>query len=89
MDTTPFSKRCEILSQLWLEQRDVEEFEEFIEYNNLGLPIAHLIEKKLVEPTRQGEIYIDETFDLFLTMLGLKDEGFDSLDVLFEIWRNP
>jgi hypothetical protein len=89
MDMTPFSKRCEILSELWLEHRDIEEFEEFIEYNDLGLPMAHLINEKLVEPTRQGEIYIDETFDLFLTMLGLKDEGFDSLDELFEIWRNP
>lgn len=76
---TPFSKRCEILSELWMNYRDNEEFEEFIEYNDLGLPMAHLIAEKLVEPTRQGEIYIDETFELLLDVLRIEDEEYDSL----------
>lgn len=79
MDTTPFSKRCEILSELWMNHKDEETFEEFIEYNDLGLPMAHLIDEKLVEPTRQGQIYIDETFDLLLNVLDIEDEGYDSL----------
>jgi hypothetical protein len=86
---TPFSKRCEILSTLWMEHRGSEDFDEFIEYNDIGLPMAHYIAEKLVEPTRQGEIYIDETFELFLTLLGIKDEEFDNLDEVFDVWRNP
>ena len=86
---TPFEQRCEILSTLWMEHRDSETFGEFIEYNDIGLPMAHYIAEKLVEPTKSGEIYIDETFDLFLTLLGLEDEGFENLDEMFEIWRNP
>ena len=76
---TPFSKRCEILSELWMNHRDDEAFDDFIEYNDLGLPMAHLIAEKLVEPTRQGEIYIDETFDLLLETLRIEDDNYDSL----------
>lgn len=76
---TPFSKRCEILSELWMNHRDDEAFEDFVEYNDLGLPMAHLIFEKLVEPTRQGEIYIDETFDLLLDVLRIEDDDYDSL----------
>ena len=76
---TPFSKRCEILSELWMNHRDDEAFEEFIEYNDLGLPMAHLIAESLVEATRQGEIYIDETFDLLLNVLNIDDDDYDSL----------
>ena len=81
---TPFSKRCEILSELWINYRDNETFEEFIEYNDLGLPMAHLIAENLVEATRQGEIYIDETFELLLNVLSIEDDNYDSLAEMLE-----
>ena len=81
---TPFSKRCEILSELWINYRDNETFEEFIEYNDLGLPMAHLIAENLVEATRQGEIYIDETFELLLNVLSIEDDNYDSLAEMME-----
>lgn len=81
---TPFSKRCEILSELWMNYRDNETFEEFIEYNDLGLPMAHLIAENLVEATRQGEIYIDETFELLLNVLSIEDDNYDSLAEMLE-----
>lgn len=81
---TPFSKRCEILSELWMNYRNNETFEEFIEYNDLGLPMAHLIAENLVEATRQGEIYIDETFELLLNVLSIEDDNYDSLAEMME-----
>ena len=81
---TPFSKRCEILSELWMNYREDEAFTEFIEYNDIGLPMAHYIAEKLVEPTRQGEIYIDETFELLLEVFSIKDEGYDSLSEMMD-----
>lgn len=81
---TPFSKRCEILSELWLNYRDNETFDDFIEYNDLGLPMAHLIAENLVEATRQGEIYIDETFELLLNVLSIEDDNYDSLAEMME-----
>ena len=64
--------------------RDNETFEEFIEYNDLGLPMAHLIAENLVEATRQGEIYIDETFELLLNVLSIEDDNYDSLAEMLE-----
>lgn len=78
--TTPFSSRCEILADLWMNFRGDEEFEDFIEYNDLGLPLSYAITANLVKATPAGEAMINETFDLLLTSMGLTDEGFENLD---------
>ena len=47
--TTDFSKRCEILSDLWMNYRTDEQLTDFIEYNDMGLPLAYFINTKVVE----------------------------------------
>jgi hypothetical protein len=59
--------------------------EDFIEYNDLGLPMAYFVDEELVTIQEKGKIYITETFDLFLESLGIKDEGFEDLNQVF-IW---
>ena len=78
--TTPFSNRCEILGDLWVAYKGDPEFEDFITYNDLGLPLAYAIATDIVTPTPKAEMFINETFDLLLSGLDLVDEGFDSLD---------
>jgi hypothetical protein len=78
--TTPFSKKCEILGDLWMDYRTNEEFQDFIEYNDLGLPLAYAVASDLIEILPIAESYIDETFSLLITSLGLTDTGFDSLE---------
>ena len=78
--TTPFSSRCDILSDLWMNFRGDEEFEDFIEYNDLGLPLAYAITANLAKATPAGEAMVNETFDLLLTSMDLTDEGFENLD---------
>ena len=85
LDTTPFSKQCEILGELWLEYRDDEEFQDFFEYNDLGVPIAYAIDQKIVQPTPQAERFIGESFRILLAGLEVEDTGFDSLEDLLEI----
>ncbi len=82
---TDFSSRAEILAELWMEFRDDEELKDFIEYNDLGLPLAYLITNKFCDVTTLGQGYINETFDLFLTSLELEDTGFETLDDIFAI----
>jgi hypothetical protein len=85
MAETPFSKRCEILGRLWIEYRGEEEFDDFIEYNDIGLPFAYIISNDLGEPTKTGKAFINETWDLFLGTLGIKeDTGFETLDDVLE-----
>jgi len=78
--TTDFSNRVTILAELWMNYRDDEQLEDFIEYNDLGLPMAYLLMNELVMPTEKSELYINETFDLLLAALEIKDKGFESLD---------
>jgi hypothetical protein len=82
---TDFSNRAEILAELWMEFRDDEELKDFIEYNDLGLPLAYLVTNKFCDVLTLGEAYINETFDLFLTSLELEDTGFETLDDIFAI----
>jgi hypothetical protein len=69
-----------ILAELWMNYRDDEDLEDFIEYNDLGLPMAYLLMNELVLPTDKSELYINETYDLLVGALGVPDKNWDSLD---------
>ena len=93
---TPFSNRCEILGDLWLGYRDDEEFSDFFEYNDLGLPLAYAIKNDIAHTAPMAETLINETFDILLGALELEDTGFDSLEQLLEqsskqvkVWDSP
>jgi len=77
---TPFEIKCEILSDLWMDHRHQEDFEDFISYNDLGLPLSFLVHEELVTPSELAKNMINETFDLFLAALEVDDTGFDGLD---------
>jgi hypothetical protein len=83
---TTIEKKAEILADLWMNYRGDDEFQDFISYNDLGLPLAYLITQDLVKPQKVGITLLEETFDLLLASMELpEDEGFDSLDDLFSI----
>jgi hypothetical protein len=78
---TKFKNKCAILADLWLNYRNDEQFTEFIEYNDLGLPLAYAIDASIVEKTPLAKTFIEETFDLLVTSLGhKKDKGWITLD---------
>jgi hypothetical protein len=82
---TPFENKCKILSDLWLGRGGADEnFTDFIEYNDIGLPMAHFLSAKYVEVSPTAEQFVNETFDLFLASLGLEDTGFDNLGELLD-----
>ena len=78
--STPFKKRCEILAELWIDYRKDEEFTDFMAYCDLGLPLAYSISEGIVETTPVAENYINETFELLISALGIEDEDFENLD---------
>jgi hypothetical protein len=67
-----------------MDYRSDTEFQDFIEYNDLGLPLAYAVASELVEPNSLAEQYINETFDLLITSLGLTDTGFESLNEVLD-----
>jgi hypothetical protein len=67
-----------------MDYRSDEEFEPFIEYNDLGLPLSYAVAEKIIEKTPLLEQYINETWELLLDSLGIEDMGFEQLSDLFE-----
>lgn len=87
MTTSPQMK-IKILSEVWMKYRDDDAFQEFIEYNDIGLPIAYFIDTEIVDPTPRADLYISETFDMLLASLELEDKGFDSFDSMLDSSSN-
>ena len=79
---TTFENRCGILGDLWMQYRFEKQFEDFVQYNDIGLPLAFLIDEELVKPNAMAKSMVDETFDLLLVALKVEDNGFESLDEL-------
>jgi hypothetical protein len=80
-----FQGKCNVLSQLWFDYREDEEFKDFIEYNDIGLPLAYLISSEIAKPTGVAEQYINETYDLLTQALGVLDTTpYDSLEDMLE-----
>jgi hypothetical protein len=78
---TPVNIRAEILSDLWLNFRNDGEFQDFVEYNDLGLPLAYAVSSGIVPATEKAQEFINETFLLLLAALDIEeDTSFDSLD---------
>ena len=77
---TDFTKVCEILGALYINYRDDNEFKEFLDFNDLGLPLAYFVSEDLCQVSDDGGRYITETWILFLASLELEDIGWDSLE---------
>jgi hypothetical protein len=75
-----FENKITILAELWMNYRDDEELQDFVEYNDLGLPLAYFLMNEIVLPTSQSELYINETYDLFIASLQVADKEWESLD---------
>jgi hypothetical protein len=68
-----------------LNYRNEEDFQDFVEYNDLGLPLAYLIATNVVEAkSDQAKAFVNETFDLLLAAVEVEDTGFTALDNILD-----
>jgi hypothetical protein len=65
-----------------MNHRGDENFRDFVEYNDLGLPLAYAISENVVSVSDKAKLFIEETFDVLIASLEMEDTGFDSLDEL-------
>ena len=77
---TEFSSKVLILAELYAKYSEDKGFKEFIEYNDIGLPMSWMMHEGLCMPSEEGMRFISETFELFVASCGLKDTGFSNLD---------
>ena len=83
-----FADRCGILGQFWYEFRDDQTVKPFMEYNDVGMPLAWFIATGVVTPLPMAEEYINETFAMFLNAMEVEESDVvdvDNLDDLLAI----
>lgn len=79
-----YSKRCFILSDFWLNYKDEEDFEDFVAYNDIGLPLAFMITEDIVKSTTVAEVYVNEAWELLCAALKVDSkQDYDSLEDMF------
>jgi len=78
---TDYSKKIEILNDVFINHRDEERFVEFADFNDVGLPLAHAIYAGIVESTPRAQEAIEESYGLLLALFNIdEDTGFDNLE---------
>ena len=86
MATTDFYKRCEILSDLWLEYKSDENMRDFIMSCPAGFAIAYLVDQCGVDVDSDKAKYVDETFGLLCYLLDLDiDQEYNSVDEMIAV----
>lgn len=79
---TNIETQISILGDFYINYKDDKQLKDFLDFNDLGLPLAYLTSEGLCQPTEMAIIYIQETFNMLLATLGLEDIGFDGLEHL-------
>ena len=75
-----FADKAGILGQLWINFRDDENFKAFMEYNDIGVPMAYYLAEGLVSDlTPLGEQYVEESLDMMFKLLEITEEEVDDL----------
>ena len=82
--TTDFSKIIEISGEFYFTYRDDKELKEFIEFNDLGLPLAYLASEELCTVTEEGADYIKQSWVLLMAALGIEDIGFEDINEMMK-----
>ena len=88
-ELTSFEDACSILAELWINHREERKFEDFVSYNDLGLPLAFLVDSELVTATEIAKKYIEETWDILLKSLEINEDiGFTCLEDILNYVSN-
>lgn len=78
--SSSFFTKCAILSDIWTNHSEDANLAEFIDYNDVGLPLAHRVnlveeESQLDDDDRDNYEYIEETWVQLCETLGVDQDG--------------
>lgn len=75
-----FVEKVEVIGKLWVEFRNDKDFSGFMQYNDIGCPMAYMVAEGLIKELNPiGEQLIAETFTMFLNLVNVTEEEIDSV----------
>ena len=77
---TSYENICSILGDFWVEYKADPQFQDFMDYSDLGLPLAYAISHNIVASSTLAENFIRETWEMFLGVLEVQDDNFETLE---------
>ena len=84
--TTPFSKKCEIITVFTDEFEGEDWTKDFFDFYNLGIPFAVGVADNLITLGDRGIEYVNDAWDGLLKLLGIDPFAeFDSYNEMMEI----
>jgi len=88
MDNTPFSKRCEILANVYTDFSK-EGWADFFSTYNIGLPLAFAQSNDLADVSADGAVYVDQTWEALCKELRIDpNANYASLNDLVDAIRD-
>lgn len=81
--TTDFSNQINILGEFYINYREDSDLKDFLEFNDIGLPLSYLASEGLCDISEDGKKYVAESWEMFLLAMGITDEGFENLGEIF------
>jgi|LakMenE18May11ns_1017448.scaffolds.fasta_scaffold8361596_1 hypothetical protein len=83
--STKLEDKIAILAELFLNHSSDEDFEDFFEVNDLGLPLAYLCANGYATHSDSGVSEINSTFADLLELFEVEDTGFERLSEITEL----
>ena len=81
---TNFETICKILSEIHVRYTEEGDHSEFVQFNDLGVPLAYFVHEGLAIPSQEGKEIILETWGLLMNVAKKKDIGFTELDEVLD-----
>jgi hypothetical protein len=90
MSKTPFSKKCEILGEVYALYKNSSALDEgwktFFRNNDVGLPLAYCLSNGIATIVEGNEEYVDQTFLRMCINIGLSPEDeYNDLQSMFAL----
>lgn len=79
--TTPFSNKCAILAQVYIDYSEDEKFSQLCYTHDIGIPLAYAVSRNLAVANDDGMVFVDNAWEDFCEILGIDHYGeYDSFD---------
>jgi hypothetical protein len=77
---TDFNTICKILGEMHISYTEDGLHSDFVQFNDLGVPLAYFVSEGLATPSEEGRDKILETWELLMRAAEKEDTGFSELD---------